>query len=431
MVRHTQSSVDICGVNGGSKTVVSVVADLDSFFLILELLDGHDGAENLFVVNLHVLGDVGEDGGVDEVTCATNSVATNGQGSTFLLAVLDVFHDSVKLDLGDLWALEGLRVERIADLVGSGTFLETLDELVVDALLDEDARASTAALAVVKEDAKVGPRDSVVNVCVIKNNVGGLATELECRLLQVALSSGFQDQTADVGGSSESNLVDIHVVGKSGTGHTTSTRNDVEHTRWESSLLNECGSIQSGQWCLLGWLHDNHITSGKCRSDLPRQHHQRKVPWDNLPANTNWLVASVHKGIRVGIDSLTMNLVGPSTVVAQARNRTVNIYCLSHTNCLAIVDGFDSRENFRIALEEIGQLMKKIATLSRGVFAPFAVESLACSSDSNVDILFISLVKSNDGLFVCRVVCLECLAIYTLVPFIVDEPVISLVLENR
>jgi len=38
-------------------------------------------------------------------------------------------------------------VERVADLVLKSPLLEGLDELVVDALLDVDARAGAAALA--------------------------------------------------------------------------------------------------------------------------------------------------------------------------------------------------------------------------------------------------------------------------------------------
>ena len=84
----------------------------------------------------------------------------------------NLLHDAVELELGNLRALESVGGEGVANNVLLCALLELLDELVVDALLDVDTRSGTAALAVVEEDTKVDPRDSVVNVSVFEDDVG-------------------------------------------------------------------------------------------------------------------------------------------------------------------------------------------------------------------------------------------------------------------
>ena len=79
------------------KTVGGAVADFDGFFLGLELGDGADGTKDLFLHDLHVIGDVTENGGLDEVALLALALAANLDGSTGLLAVLDVANYGVSL----------------------------------------------------------------------------------------------------------------------------------------------------------------------------------------------------------------------------------------------------------------------------------------------------------------------------------------------
>ena len=96
------------------ETVCGRVSDLDGILLCLELGNGADWAKDLLLHDLHVLGDVGEDGWLDEVSDITLALATSlNLGAGFLTSV-DVAHDAVKLKLADLRTLEGFIVERIA-----------------------------------------------------------------------------------------------------------------------------------------------------------------------------------------------------------------------------------------------------------------------------------------------------------------------------
>lgn len=273
-------------MDGGGKTVVGVVGELDDLLLILELGDGADGTENLLLHDLHVGTDVAEDGGLNEVTFVAKTLTTGLNGGTLLLSGLNVAHDTIILKLADLGALEGLLVERVADLVLSSALLEGGQELVVDALLDEDTGTSAAALAVVVVNTEVDPVDGILDVGVIENDVGGLATKLEGNLLEVGGGSGLHDGSANDSGASKGDLVNVHVGGEGGAGSLAESRDQVENTSGEASLLNKLSENKSRQRSLLSSLHNDTVTSGQSRSNLPCQHQKREVPGDNLTANT-------------------------------------------------------------------------------------------------------------------------------------------------
>lgn len=358
---------------------------------------------------------------MDEVTLGAVALTTQSNGGTLLLAVVDVLHDAVELQLGDLGTLEGVLGEGVAELVLGGTLLEALDELVVDALLDQQAGTGTAALAVVEEDTKVGPRDGVVNVGIVEDNVGGLAAELEGDLLQVTLGSGLEDHTANQGGTSEGNLVNVHVAGDGGTGGATETGDDVDDTGREAGLDDQLGGVQTRQRGLLGGLDDNGVTGGNGRADLPGPHEQREVPGDDLTADTDGLVAGVGEGLGVGVNGLTGDLVGPATVVAQAASGSGDV-ALGHGDGLAVVQSLNSGQGLDVALEQVRQLGEHAATVRGGHAAPGTLEGGASGLDGNVDILLGGLVDGGDDLLVGGVDGLEGLALDTLDELVVDEP---------
>lgn len=194
-------------------------------------------------------------------------------------------------------ALEGVLGEWVTDNVLGGTLLETLEELVVDTLLNIDAGTGAAALAVVVEDAEVDPGDGVVNVGIVEDNVGRLASKLEGDPLEVGAGGGLHDGATDNGGASEGDLVDVHVCGDGGTGDLAEAGDDVDDTRGEASLLDELGGVQGRERSLLSGLDDDDVASSNSRTNLPCPHEQREIPWDDLTANTNLEDIAVSMGM--------------------------------------------------------------------------------------------------------------------------------------
>lgn len=89
-VGHTDGGVEVGGVDGGGKTVGGAVADPDGLVLVLEFGDRADRAEDLFLHDLHVFADVGEDGRFDEVTLVAVAFAANLDLGASLLALFNV-----------------------------------------------------------------------------------------------------------------------------------------------------------------------------------------------------------------------------------------------------------------------------------------------------------------------------------------------------
>lgn len=286
-VADTESSVEVSGVDGGGETVLGVVAELDDLVLGLELGDGADGTEDLLLHDLHVGTDIAEDGRLDEVTLVTVALTTDLNSGTLLLTALDVAHDAVELELGDLGTLEGLLKEWVTDLVGESTLLEGLEELVIDTLLDEDAGTSAAALAVVVVDTEVDPRDGLLDIGIVEDDVGGLATKLEGDLLQVGGGSSLHDLATNESRAGESDLVNVHVGRDGSTSNLAETVQQVENTGREASLLDELGEDESRERGLLSSLQDDGVTSGQSGANLPCQHEKGEVPGDNLTTNTD------------------------------------------------------------------------------------------------------------------------------------------------
>src|SRR5690606_20349292 len=124
---------------------LGVIGAIDDFFLPGKGQNAHDRTENLFTGDSHVVGDPGKDGRLDikavfetlEARYATSVLKCR----PFLLPDIDVAGDLLMLRLVDERAHLRLRVERIADADFGRAGGETVDETVVDAVLDEDAGA--------------------------------------------------------------------------------------------------------------------------------------------------------------------------------------------------------------------------------------------------------------------------------------------------
>ncbi len=384
-VGHTKGRVEILGVNGSGKTIGGLVTSLDNLIFGLELADGADRSEDLLLHNLHIWADIGEDGGLNEVALVTVTLTTMLDLGASLLAGLDVAHNAVELKLADLRALEGVLLEWVTDNVLGCSGPECLNELVVDAGLDVDSGASTAALAVVEEDTEVDPRDRVLNVGIVENNVGRLAAELKGDLLQVGLGCGLEDGSANDGRASEGDLVDVHVRGNGCTSSLTKSRDDVDDTSGDTSLLAEGGGKQTGQRRLLSSLQDDSVASGQSRSDLPCPHKQREVPRNNLTANTNWLVSCVVEGLWVGVDGLSVDLVCPSTIISEAAGGQLDVD-LGHRKSLAVIERLDGSEGVGVFVEEVTELGQHLTSGRGERLAPDAIEGFPGGLDGDVDI---------------------------------------------
>ena len=196
-------------------------------------------------------------------------------------------HDAVKLQLRDLRALERRRLERITDPVLGCALLESLYKLVVDAALHKDARAGAAALAMVEKDAKIDPRNRIIDISIIKNDIGALATKFQRDLLQVGTCGSLHDLATNDGAAGKGDLVDVHMRSKRSASRLAVAGEDVKDAGGEAGFFDELGSVEGGERGLLSRLEDNGATGGKGGANLPGKHDDGKIPGNDLTTHAN------------------------------------------------------------------------------------------------------------------------------------------------
>ncbi len=93
------------------------------------------------------------------------------------------------------------------------------------------------------------------------------------------------------------------------------TREDVNDTLGETSLLDNRAHADSGQRGKLGRLENDAVSGGESGAELPGEHEEREVPGNDLADDTDGFVARVAKLVLVGLDCLARDLIGPSSIV--------------------------------------------------------------------------------------------------------------------
>lgn len=89
-VTDPDGGIEVRGMHRGGETVGGDVAQADGVGLVLELGNRADRAEDFFLHDLHVFGDVAEDGGLDEVAFFAVALAAGFDFGAFFFAGVDV-----------------------------------------------------------------------------------------------------------------------------------------------------------------------------------------------------------------------------------------------------------------------------------------------------------------------------------------------------
>ena len=117
-----------------------------------------------------------------------------------------------------------------------------------------------------------GPRDGLVNVAVVEDDVRALAAELETDVLEVRVRGGLHDTTTNESATSEGNLLDVQMPADCLTDARAVAVDDVDNTGREADLVHELGCQQCSEGSELGGLEDDRAASRECGADLPRHH---------------------------------------------------------------------------------------------------------------------------------------------------------------
>ncbi|KAH3663593.1 hypothetical protein OGAPHI_004994 [Ogataea philodendri] len=415
---------DVVGKQSSSKTVGGVVGSLDNLSSGFELGNCNNRTKDLFTGNGHVVGTVTKHKWTGKVSRTV--VELSGQKfGTFLLSDLNVLLNLLVLKRRNEWTNGATFLEWTSHL---GVFLGELDkllhELVVDGLLHVKSRSGGTNFTLVVEDTTVSPFDSFLQVAVGKDNERRLTTTFQSDVLQVGFGSSLHDSLTSGSGSGEGNLVDVWVGGKGSTGVLTVTRNNVDHTFWETSLQNDLTEINSRQWGNLRRLEHHRVTGGQSRSELPCHHHEWEVPWNDRCNSTQWdRVGEAHLIFteNFSTDILAVDLVSKASVVLE---HFVGLHNVSRKTFffvrLSVVPRLQGGNQLDISFDNLVDLVEVVASLRTSEARPrLVLKSVNSSLDGQIDLLFARRINRGDGFPCGRVnrinsgVCLD--------PFVVDE----------
>ena len=146
---------------------------------------------------------------------------------------------------------------------------ELLLELGADVLVNQDALSRHADLAGVEEGTEGALHSGVVQIGILPDNGGGLATELEEDRLEV-LTSKLADDASDEGAAGEVDLLDIRVGDKAGSdgGRVGGLMNNhVQDTSGQASLVEDGAETPHGTGTKLGSLENGSVASGDGEQD--------------------------------------------------------------------------------------------------------------------------------------------------------------------
>jgi hypothetical protein len=152
LVHEFEGSIDVGCDNACAEAVGEGVGSSNNFLFSAPLEDAHHRAKDLLSCDSHFVFDVGEDGWLDEITFFSPSCATNCNIGSLFLTLLDVPENLFKLLLADDCTLSCARIKRVSNFDVLGNLDAFLNELVVNALVNESSRACDATLAAITEE---------------------------------------------------------------------------------------------------------------------------------------------------------------------------------------------------------------------------------------------------------------------------------------
>src|SRR5690606_24922493 len=203
----------ISGGDVAGQPVAGVIGDADGVCLILVADDRQHGSEDLLTGDRHVVGDMPEHGGLD-VIAAIQPLGTTGtadhQTGAFLNALGNQVLDLVPLCLGHDRAHGGVRGIGSAGLDLGGYRLGDLCYLIHAAVGYQHAGRGVTGLPSVVHAGHYPVGDHLLEVHIVEQDIGGLATQFQCHPLD-GLGAVLHYLTASAGRAGKGHHVDIRM----------------------------------------------------------------------------------------------------------------------------------------------------------------------------------------------------------------------------
>ena len=194
--------------------------------------DCEDGAEGFFAGELGAVGDVFDEGWLDDVSLAGSS---GEDGGAFGLCFFDHGHDFVGGLAGDEGTADGGGEHGVAGRAQGDRVDETLFNLLVDGVLDQDVLDGDADLSGVAERSRNRSLDGPVEVGVFADDDGRVAAEFEG---DPSVGHEFFELPSDSSGAGETEHLDAG-IGEGSLGKGGVAVPAVDDARWASGFVDD------------------------------------------------------------------------------------------------------------------------------------------------------------------------------------------------
>jgi hypothetical protein len=281
--------------------------------------------------------------------------------------------DRLKLHGIDQRAHVDAFVERVAQAQFRHAGLEPCVDILGDAFLHKKAGARAADLALVEPDGIDQPLDGAVDIGIVKDDVGGFPAQFQGQGFAHACGL-FADAAAHGGRSGEGDFR------RAGMGHDRLARaaiagDDVDDAFRQSGLLADLAEEEGREGGVFGGFQNHRVARSQRRRDFPRQHQEREVPRDDLPADADGGVSGQFRVAQLG---------EPCVVVEMAlRQGDIDIARLADR--FAVVERFQHREEAAVFLQQAGQRIEVFRAGVAGQLRPLG-EGFCSGRYGGVDI---------------------------------------------
>mmetsp|Transcript_22535 Transcript_22535/g.36541 ORF Transcript_22535/g.36541 Transcript_22535/m.36541 type:complete len:378 (+) Transcript_22535:9097-10230(+) len=238
--------------------------------------------------------------------------------------------------------------------------------------MNQEARACAANLTLIEPDGIDETFNGAVQIGVVKDDVGGFATQLQ-RQGFAGACGGFANATTDGGGAGEGHLV--HVCVHDHLAHFAIAGHDVHHTFGHARLSADIGKQKGGERCVFCGLQDDGVAHGQRGGDFPGQHEQGEVPRDDLAADAQSLA----------VGQFSLHQLGHASVVVKVTLGQRHVDIAGLADGFAIVQRFENREQATVFLQKACNGIKDARAGVAAGFGPFWLGGTG-GFDGDVDI---------------------------------------------
>ena len=264
-------------------------------------------------------------------------------------------------------------VQRVADAQARHPGLEFVDDLPGDAFLDQKSGTGATNLALIEPNGVDHAFDGAIDVGIVEQDESRLAAQFEGQFLTAA-GGLATDLATDLGRPGEGDLVDAGMADDCGTG-VAAAGDDVDKAGRQAGFLRDFGKAERGQTGIFRRLEHHRVAGRQGWCDLPGQHQQRKIPWDDLAGDAN----------RQMVGKLAAQQLGPAGMVVEMAGDQRDVDIAGFADRFAVVHRLQNGQHAGVLLHQAGQRVERPGAVMVAGFGPLLLR-LPGRGDRAIDV---------------------------------------------